>query len=164
MRVGFIGWRGMVGSVLMERMLAERDFDHIEPVFFTTSQAGGKGPAIGRDLPPLKDARDVRALVTNDVLISCQGGDYTNEIHPKLRSAGWKRHCFTAATAARSRSRLPLRPSIPTSTGTPAALMVADTVTVPVSPARRADAGYFGMIRLLAIREGSPSCCGRCGG
>ena len=57
MRVGFIGWRGMVGSVLMQRMREERDFDHIEPVFFTTSQAGGKGPAIGRDLPPLKDAQ-----------------------------------------------------------------------------------------------------------
>ena len=103
MRVGFIGWRGMVGSVLMQRMLEERDFDHIEPVFFTTSQAGGKGPAIGRDLPPLKDARDVQALAGHDVLVSCQGGDYTNEIHPKLRGAGWKGYWIDAASPLRMR-------------------------------------------------------------
>jgi aspartate-semialdehyde dehydrogenase len=103
MRVGFIGWRGMVGSVLMQRMLEERDFDQIEPAFFTTSQAGGKGPAIGRDLPPLKDARDVQALAGHDVLVSCQGGDYTNEIHPKLRSAGWKGYWIDAASALRMR-------------------------------------------------------------
>ena len=103
MRVGFIGWRGMVGSVLMQRMLEERDFDHIEPVFFTTSQAGGKGPAIGRDLPPLKDARDVQALAAHDVLISCQGGDYTNEIYPRLRGAGWKGYWIDAASALRMR-------------------------------------------------------------
>jgi aspartate-semialdehyde dehydrogenase len=103
MRAGFIGWRGMVGSVLIERMLAERDFDQIEPVFFTTSQAGGKGPAIGRDLPLLKDARDIQALAVNDVLVSCQGGDYTNEIHPRLRSAGWKGYWIDAASALRMR-------------------------------------------------------------
>ncbi len=103
MRVGFIGWRGMVGSVLMQRMLEEHDFDHIEPVFFTTSQAGGKGPAIGRDVPPLKDARDVQALAAHDVLLSCQGGDYTNEIHPRLRSAGWKGYWIDAASALRMR-------------------------------------------------------------
>jgi aspartate-semialdehyde dehydrogenase len=103
MRVGFIGWRGMVGSVLMQRMLEERDFDVVEPVFFTTSQAGGKGPAIGRELPPLKDARDVKALAAHDVLVSCQGGDYTNEIHPKLRAAGWKGCWIDAASALRMR-------------------------------------------------------------
>jgi aspartate-semialdehyde dehydrogenase len=101
MRVGFIGWRGMVGSVLMQRMQAERDFDLIEPVFFTTSQAGGKGPAIGRELPPLKDARDLKALAARDALISCQGGDYTNEIHPQLRAAGWKGYWIDAASALR---------------------------------------------------------------
>jgi aspartate-semialdehyde dehydrogenase len=100
-RAGFIGWRGMVGSVLMQRMLAERDFDHVEPVFFTTSQAGGKGPAIGKDIPPLKDAKDIRALASQDVLISCQGGDYTDEIHPKLRAAGWTGYWIDAASALR---------------------------------------------------------------
>jgi aspartate-semialdehyde dehydrogenase len=103
MRVGFIGWRGMVGSVLMQRMLEERDFDVVEPVFFTTSQAGGKGPAIGRELSPLKDARDVKALAAHEVLVSCQGGDYTNEIHPKLRAAGWKGYWIDAASALRMR-------------------------------------------------------------
>jgi aspartate-semialdehyde dehydrogenase len=91
----------MVGSVLMQRMLAERDFDHIEPVFFTTSQAGGTGPGIGKDIPPLKDAKDLAALSANDVLISCQGGDYTNEIYPKLRAAGWKGYWIDAASALR---------------------------------------------------------------
>jgi aspartate-semialdehyde dehydrogenase len=100
-RVGFIGWRGMVGSVLMQRMLEERDFDHIEPIFFTTSQAGGKGPSIGKDIPPLKDAKDVPALSANDVLVSCQGGEYTNEIYPKLRAAGWKGYWIDAASALR---------------------------------------------------------------
>jgi len=102
-RVGFIGWRGMVGSVLMQRMLAERDFDHVEPVFFTTSQAGGKGPAIGRDVPPLQDARDIQALAQQEVLISCQGGDYTNEVYPRLRSAGWRGYWIDAASALRMR-------------------------------------------------------------
>jgi aspartate-semialdehyde dehydrogenase len=100
-RAGFIGWRGMVGSVLMQRMLAERDFDHVEPVFFTTSQAGGKGPAIGKAIPPLKDANDIQALASQDVLISCQGGDYTNEIHPRLRAAGWQGYWIDAASALR---------------------------------------------------------------
>jgi aspartate-semialdehyde dehydrogenase len=93
----------MVGSVLMQRMLEERDFDQLEPVFFTSSQAGGKGPAVGRDLPPLKDARDLKALAANDVLISCQGGEYTSEIHPRLRSAGWKGYWIDAASALRMR-------------------------------------------------------------
>jgi len=103
MQVGVIGWRGMVGSVLMQRMMEERDFDHIEPVFFTTSQAGGKAPSIGREVPRLQDARDVRALAENEVLVSCQGGEYTNEIYPKLRSAGWKGYWIDAASALRMR-------------------------------------------------------------
>ena len=100
-KVGIIGWRGMVGSVLMARMRAERDFDHIEPLFFTTSQAGGRAPDIGRDLPPLKVAKDIAALKTMDVLLSCQGGDYTNEIFPKLRAAGWNGVWIDAASALR---------------------------------------------------------------
>jgi len=100
-RVGFIGWRGMVGSVLMQRMQEERDFNSIEPVFFTTSTPGAKGPAIGKDTPPLKDARDIKDLQTMEVLISCQGGDYTNEIFPQLRSAGWKGYWIDAASALR---------------------------------------------------------------
>ncbi len=102
-RVGFIGWRGMVGSVLMRRMLEERDFDGIDPVFFTTSRMGGTGPAIGKDLPPLKDAKDVGLLAQQEVLISCQGGDYTNEIYPRLRAMGWKGFWIDAASALRMR-------------------------------------------------------------
>ncbi|MBE7460239.1 MAG: aspartate-semialdehyde dehydrogenase [Zoogloeaceae bacterium] len=100
-RVGLVGWRGMVGSVLMQRMMEERDFDHIEPIFFTTSQVGGKGPAIGRDVPALQDARDVDALKTMDIVISCQGGDYTTEVFPRLRGAGWSGHWIDAASSLR---------------------------------------------------------------
>jgi aspartate-semialdehyde dehydrogenase len=100
-RVGFVGWRGMVGSVLMERMQAERDFQLIEPVFFTTSQLGGKGPAIGKDTSPLKDARSIAELKAMDIVISCQGGDYTSEVFPKLRAAGWKGYWIDAASALR---------------------------------------------------------------
>jgi aspartate-semialdehyde dehydrogenase len=100
-RVGLVGWRGMVGSVLMSRMQAERDFDHIEPVFFTTSQVGGKGPAIGKDVQPLKDAKNVDDLKAMDIIISCQGGDYTNDVFPKLRTAGWKGYWIDAASALR---------------------------------------------------------------
>ncbi len=99
--VGFIGWRGMVGSVLMERMRDERDFDAIDPVFFTTSNVGGPGPAIGKPVPPLKDANDIAALMKNDVLISCQGGDYTKAVFPKLRAAGWDGYWIDAASALR---------------------------------------------------------------
>ena len=91
----------MVGSVLMQRMLAERDFDHIEPVFFSTSSAGGKGPAIGRDTPPLKSATDLTALGTLDAIVTCQGGDYTNDVFPKLRGAGWTGYWIDAASALR---------------------------------------------------------------
>ena len=100
--VGFIGWRGMVGSVLMERMRAEGDFRDIEPTFFTTSNVGGSGPGIpGKTVGPLKDANDVAALARNDVLITCQGGDYTKAIHPRLRAAGWKGYWIDAASALR---------------------------------------------------------------
>ena len=88
--VGFVGWRGMVGSVLMERMREERDFDAIEPVFFTTSNVGGKGPEVAKPVGALKDANDVNELKKLDVIITCQGGDYTNGIYPRLRAAGWK--------------------------------------------------------------------------
>ena len=100
-RVGLIGWRGMVGSVLMQRMQAERDFDLIDPVFFSTSQVGGKGPAIGRQTPPVKDARKLDELAAMDILISCQGGHYTNEIYPRLRAAGWQGYWIDAASALR---------------------------------------------------------------
>jgi aspartate-semialdehyde dehydrogenase len=101
MRVGFVGWRGMVGSVLMQRMREERDFDLIEPVFFTTSNPGGKGPDVGRDVPPLKDAKDIAELQAMDIIISCQGGDYTTDVFPKLRAAGWNGHWIDAASTLR---------------------------------------------------------------
>ena len=100
-KVGISGWRGMVGSVLIERMRAERDFDLIEPTFFSTSQAGGKGPEIGGDARPVADARDLKALAANEILISCQGGDYTSEIYPKLRASGWNGYWIDAAKTLR---------------------------------------------------------------
>jgi aspartate-semialdehyde dehydrogenase len=101
LRVGIVGWRGMVGSVLVQRMREERDFDHVEPVFFSTSQAGGKGPSIGKTTGPVADANDVAVLKALPVIISCQGGDYTGEIYPKLRAAGWKGYWIDAASALR---------------------------------------------------------------
>ncbi|AUH50726.1 aspartate-semialdehyde dehydrogenase [Chromobacterium sp. ATCC 53434] len=102
MRVGFVGWRGMVGSVLMQRMREENDFAVIaEPVFFTTSNVGGKAPDIGRDVPPLKDAGDIDALKAMDVVVTCQGGEYTGEIYPRLRAAGWKGYWIDAASTLR---------------------------------------------------------------
>jgi aspartate-semialdehyde dehydrogenase len=101
LRVGFIGWRGMVGSVLVQRMREERDFEHFEPVFFSTSQAGGDGPAIGRETEAVKQAKDLDALKALPVLVSCQGGDYTNEMHPRLRQAGWNGYWIDAASALR---------------------------------------------------------------
>ena len=100
-RVGLIGWRGMVGSVLMQRMLEERDFDLIEPVFFTTSNVGGQGPSIGKDIAPLKDAYSIDELKSLDVILTCQGGDYTSEVFPKLREAGWKGYWIDAASTLR---------------------------------------------------------------
>lgn len=101
MKVGFIGWRGMVGSVLMQRMREENDFALIEPIFFTTSSPGGKGPNVGRDVPPLKDARNIAGLKAMDIIVSCQGGDYTTEIFPKLRGEGWNGHWIDAASTLR---------------------------------------------------------------
>lgn len=100
-RVGIVGWRGMVGSVLVQRMREERDFDHIEPVFFSTSQAGGKGPSIGKETGPVQNAHDLEALKALPILVSCQGGDYTNGIYPKLRQAGWTGYWIDAASALR---------------------------------------------------------------
>ena len=99
--VGLVGWRGMVGSVLMDRMQAEGDFDLIEPIFFSTSNAGGKAPAMAKNEKTLKDAHDIDALKKCDVIITAQGGDYTNEVFPKLRAAGWKGHWIDAASALR---------------------------------------------------------------
>jgi len=101
LRVGIVGWRGMVGSVLVQRMREERDFDVVEPVFFSTSQAGGRGPAIGRDVEAVQDAMNVDALKTLPVIISCQGGDYTSEMHPRLRAAGWRGYWIDAASTLR---------------------------------------------------------------
>ena len=100
-KVGLIGWRGMVGSVLVDRMRAERDFDLIEPAFFSTSQIGGTGPQVGKDMPPVADARNLKALAAMEILISCQGGDYTAEIYPKLRAAGWNGYWIDAARTLR---------------------------------------------------------------
>ena len=99
--VGIIGWRGMVGSVLVERMLAEHDFDIIEPRFFSTSKAGVAAPAIGRDVPPVGNAMDLEALKRCDILVSCQGGSYTTECHGKLRAAGWNGYWIDAASTLR---------------------------------------------------------------
>jgi aspartate-semialdehyde dehydrogenase len=100
-RVGIVGWRGMVGSVLMQRMLAEHDFEVIEPVFFTTSQVGANGPVIGKQTTPLKDARRIEDLKTMEVIVSCQGGEYTGEVYPRLRAAGWNGYWIDAASALR---------------------------------------------------------------
>jgi aspartate-semialdehyde dehydrogenase len=101
LRVGIVGWRGMVGSVLVQRMREERDFDHVEPVFFSTSQAGGKGPDIGKAAEPVKSATDIAELKKLPVIVSCQGGDYTSEVHPRLRQEGWRGYWIDAASALR---------------------------------------------------------------
>lgn len=101
LRVGIVGWRGMVGSVLVQRMRDERDFDHFEPAFFSTSHAGVEGPNIGRDSGPVLDANDLVALKSLPVIVSCQGGDYTNNVYPRLRAAGWNGYWVDAASALR---------------------------------------------------------------
>src|SRR5438093_7856309 len=101
MKVGIVGWRGMVGSVLMRRMLEENDFALIEPEFFTTSNVGGQGPAIGRPVGALKHAQDIAALSAHDVIITCQGGEYTTEIYPELRKSGWRGYWIDAAKTLR---------------------------------------------------------------
>ncbi|RLR17753.1 aspartate-semialdehyde dehydrogenase, partial [Sodalis-like symbiont of Bactericera trigonica] len=102
--VGFIGWRGMVGSVLMQRMTEERDFDAIRPVFFSTSQHGQPAPAINGRQAVLQDARDLAALSVLDIIVTCQGGDYTNEIYPQLREIGWQGYWIDAASSLRMRN------------------------------------------------------------
>ena len=101
LRVGIVGWRGMVGSVLMQRMREERDFDLFEPFFFTTSQLGGKGPEIGQDTPALKDAGNIAELKQMDVIMSTQGGDYTSDVYGRLRTAGWRGYWIDAASTLR---------------------------------------------------------------
>ena len=115
--VGLVGWRGMVGSVLMDRMQAEGDFALIEPVFFSTSAVGGQAPAQAKNETTLKDAFDIAALKRCDVIITCQGGDYTTEVFPKLRAAGWNGHWIDAASTLRMKDD---------------AVIVLDPVNMPV--------------------------------
>jgi aspartate-semialdehyde dehydrogenase len=115
--VGFVGWRGMVGSVLMDRMQAEGDFALIEPLFFSTSNAGGAAPAQAKNETKLKDAFDVEALKRCDIVITAQGGDYTTEVFPKLRAAGWNGHWIDAASTLRMKDD---------------AVIVLDPVNMPV--------------------------------
>ena len=101
-KLGLVGWRGMVGSVLMQRMVEERDFDYVEPVYFSTSSVGGKGPNLGgQDGGVLHDAKSIDMLKQMDIIITCQGGDYTKEIFPKLRASGWGGHWIDAASSLR---------------------------------------------------------------
>jgi len=100
-RVGFVGWRGMVGSVLMQRMREENDFELVEPEFFTTSQLGGIGPDVGREVLPLKDAYNINQLKGMDIIISCQGGEYTSKVYKKLRQTGWEGYWIDAASTLR---------------------------------------------------------------
>lgn len=115
--VGLVGWRGMVGSVLLERMQAEGDFELIEPVFFSTSNAGGRAPAMAKNETSLLDAHDIDALRRCDIVLTAQGGDYTGEVFPKLRGAGWKGHWIDAASALRMKDD---------------AVIVLDPVNLPV--------------------------------
>jgi len=103
-KVGFIGWRGMVGSVLMDRMVQENDFADIEPIFFTTSQLGQPGPSLNGHLgnvAPLQDANDIESLAKLDIIVTCQGGDYTKAVYPELRKMGWNGYWIDAASALR---------------------------------------------------------------
>jgi aspartate-semialdehyde dehydrogenase len=121
-QVGIIGWRGMVGSVLLERMREERDFDLIEPTFFSTSQAGAAGPQVGASTAKVHDANDIAALARFPMLISTQGGDYTQSVHPRLRAAGWQGYWIDAASALRMEKN---------------AVIVLDPVNLPVMQAAR---------------------------
>ncbi len=126
-QVGIIGWRGMVGSVLLERMREEHDFEHIAPTFFSTSQSGTPGPSIGgageRGAPALvQDANDIAALAKFPILISTQGGDYTQALHPRLRAAGWQGYWIDAASTLRMEK---------------SAVIVLDPVNLPVMQAAR---------------------------
>jgi aspartate-semialdehyde dehydrogenase len=124
--VGLVGWRGMVGSVLMDRMQAEGDFALIEPVFFSTSNAGGAAPAQAKNEIVLQDAFDIAALKRCDIVITAQGGDYTTEVFPKLRAAGWSGHWIDAASTLRMKDD---------------AVIVLDPVNLPVIQAALAKGG-----------------------
>ncbi len=101
MKVGFVGWRGMVGSVLLDRMRAESDFTGLEPTFFTTSNVGGESPEVGIQCGPLADATDIDQLAQQDAIISCQGGDYTGAVYRQLRETGWNGYWIDAASKLR---------------------------------------------------------------
>ncbi|EAS44772.1 aspartate-semialdehyde dehydrogenase [Photobacterium profundum 3TCK] len=101
MKVGLVGWRGMVGSVLMQRMVEEGDFNFIEPVFYSTSQIGIPAPNLGKDAGLLQDAFDIESLKKLDAIITCQGGSYTEKVYPALRAAGWKGYWIDAASTLR---------------------------------------------------------------
>ncbi|MBN2440776.1 MAG: aspartate-semialdehyde dehydrogenase, partial [Spirochaetales bacterium] len=102
LRVGFVGWRGMVGSVLMQRMQEENDFKGFEPIFFSTSQVGQEGPSIGLDVPVLQDAFDIKILSGLDIVVTCQGGAYTKQVFKELIATGWKGYWIDAASALRT--------------------------------------------------------------
>jgi len=101
LRIGLVGWRGMVGSVLMDRMRQEQDFKDFEPIFFTTSNVGGKGPDVSLDIPPLNDAFDIGLLSSMDIILTCQGGDYTKNVYPQMRKNGWNGYWIDSASALR---------------------------------------------------------------
>ena len=101
LRIGFVGWRGMVGSVLMGRMITEKDFTGFEPTFFTTSNVGGVGPDVGLDIAPLQDAHDADLLSSMDIIVTCQGGDYTKTVYPEVRKQGWSGYWIDSASALR---------------------------------------------------------------
>lgn len=101
LRIGFVGWRGMVGSVLLSRMQEERDFKGFEPIFFTTSNIGGKGPEVGLEIPPLADAFDIELLSSLDIILTCQGGDYTKKVCPEVRKKGWNGYWIDSSSALR---------------------------------------------------------------
>src|SRR6202011_5273149 len=125
-QVGIIGWRGMVGSVLLDRMREEKDFEHVTPTFFSTSQAGSAAPDVGAAASAqdgtVRDAGDIAALAKLPMLISAQGGDYTEDVHPRLRAAGWKGYWIDAASTLRMREN---------------AVIVLDPVNLPVMQAAR---------------------------
>jgi aspartate-semialdehyde dehydrogenase len=132
--VGLVGWRGMVGSVLMDRMQYEGDFALIEPVFFSTSNAGGTAPAWAKNETALKDAFDIAVLKKCDIIISAQGGDYTTEVFPKLRAAGWTGHWIDAASSLRMKDD---------------AVIILDPVNLPV-------------IKTALAKGGNNWICGNC--
>ncbi|SBT06621.1 aspartate-semialdehyde dehydrogenase, NAD(P)-binding [Candidatus Accumulibacter aalborgensis] len=102
LKVGLVGWRGMVGSVLMQRMIDEQDFEHIEPLYFSTSAVGAKAPVFaGKEAGTLQDAMSIEALSQMDIVMTCQGGDYTKEVFPRLRATGWQGHWIDAASTLR---------------------------------------------------------------